>query len=480
MSIEAERAHSDGSTLHEGRSAHSHGPRQVSLWDDTLREARTAFLKSAALGIALTTLCMFCVLPIYWGSYFRMPQNLYRLTVGLIDLDSPGAAATGRTPVLGPALTSAPSRITYEYRLGYQVLDSTPFDISEATGGAPRGLDVHKWASEAVLNEDHFAVIIANANATTAAVSAFEQLIGGTQAVSYAGQGALSLYYSEGRNFETMDQWVVPDVTRVINDYIVNSAASSLVAQLAPRLGALSDAEYSAVNQTALSSILARPFSQATWNLRPVDQFAGIPATTVGMLYLLVFTYFVSLFSSIARQPIENKLRLPDLLALRILVPVVQYIFISLWISLVTLAFKVSFERFFGAGGFPLFWLSNFLAQWGAGMPMEIALSFLGPKYTAFFLILWIILNVSVVFYDLANIDHFYSYGFITPIYQAVQNGKTIIFGTKRRFGQYYGIEVAWALGGTVALAAVVVFQRRKAEREKREEEARRKEGKAQ
>lgn len=34
-------------------------------------------------------------------------------------------------------------------------------------------------------------------------MSAFEQLISGTQQVQYQSQGALSMYYSEGRNFET-------------------------------------------------------------------------------------------------------------------------------------------------------------------------------------------------------------------------------------------------------------------------------------
>ena len=78
----------------------------------------------------------------------------------MIDLDSPGAAATGRMAVLGPALTSAPSRITYKYKVGYQTLDNTQFDISGATGGTPRGVDVHQWAAEAVQNEDYFAVVI--------------------------------------------------------------------------------------------------------------------------------------------------------------------------------------------------------------------------------------------------------------------------------------------------------------------------------
>uniref|UniRef100_A0A0K3CEH1 BY PROTMAP: gi/472582605/gb/EMS20283.1/ response to drug-related protein [Rhodosporidium toruloides NP11] gi/647399075/emb/CDR43484.1/ RHTO0S08e02344g1_1 [Rhodosporidium toruloides] n=1 Tax=Rhodotorula toruloides TaxID=5286 RepID=A0A0K3CEH1_RHOTO len=454
MSTDAERRHSSSSTLHEGPGSaqKAHGPRQVQLWDASLKGARWAFIKSAALGIVLTTLFMWACLPIYWGSYFRQPENLYRLTVGLIDLDSPGAQAAGRTPFAGPALLAAPAQLAGTNHLGFRTLDNTRFDISSANGGAPRGVDVHKWAADAVQKEDYFGVIIANANATVAAVAAYEALSSGTQA-TYEGMGAYTMYYSEGRNFET----------GFLDQYVLGSAASSLFAQLAPRLASLSATQYGAVNQTALSAVLAQPFGFSTYNLRPVDEFAGIPATTVGMLYLLIFTYFVSLFWNIARGGVESKIPLGELILLRLAVPILQYIPISLFISLVTMAFKVSFHRFYGAGGFPLFWLSNFLCMTGAGMPMEIALTFLGPRYTAFFLIFWVIINVSVAFLDLADMDHFYSYGFVLPIYQAVQNGKTIIFGTKARFGQYFGIEVAWALGGMAGLVLVIIFKRRQA-----------------
>ncbi|KAL7338898.1 hypothetical protein BJY59DRAFT_727317 [Rhodotorula toruloides] len=486
MSTDAERRHSSSSTLHEGPGSaqKAHGPRQVQLWDASLKGARWTFVKSAALGIALTTFFMWACLPIYWGSYFRQPENLYRLTVGLIDLDSPGAQAAGRTPVAGPALLAAPAQLAGTNHLGFRTLDNTRFDVSSATGGAPRGVDVHVWAADAVQNEDYFGVIIANANATVAAISAYEALSSGAQA-TYEGMGAYTMYYSEGRNFETVDQWVAPGMNRFLNQYVLGSAASSLFAQLAPRLASLSATQYGAVNQTALSAVIAQPFGFSTYNLRPVDEFAGIPATTVGMLYLLIFTYFVSLFAFNARSPLESKLPLGQLIAFRLIVPVIQYIPISLFISLVTMAFKVSFHRFYGAGGFPLFWLSNFLCMTGAGMPMEVAyvpplplltlplclcsrfplrsLTFLGPRYTAFFLIFWVIINVSVAFLDLADMDHFYSYGFVLPIYQAVQNGKTIIFGTKARFGQYFGIEVAWALGGMAALMLVIIFKRRQA-----------------
>ncbi|GAA5823444.1 hypothetical protein JCM11251_000636 [Rhodosporidiobolus azoricus] len=481
MSTAAERTHSSEGTLAEregnggekGRQADS-GPRQVSLWSSELKEERAAYLKQWLLALGGITLFMWMALPIYWGAYFRQAQNLYRLTVALVDLDTPGSAALGRTPVLGPALLAAPGQLdaARKHHLGFVKVDNTPFDISNVTGGAQRGLNVFEWAMHAVVNEDYFGVIIAAPNATAQAVSAYEQLASGTQNVQYDPSGALTMYYEEGRNFETEDQWVAPGMTSFINQYVAGSAASALLAQLAPRLGALSDAQYAAINTTALGSVLAKPFGFSQWNLRPIDQFAGIPATSVGMLYLLIFTYFVSIFWNTARMGIESKLRLKDLVILRLFVPVVQYFFISLWVSLVTLAYQVSFDRWWGKGGFPLFWASNFLGQWALGMYMEIALTFLGPKYTAFFLIIDVILNVSVAFIDIADQDHFYSYGFIMPVFQAVQIGKSILFGTKSRMGQYFGINIAWAACGTLLLAAATIFKRRREEKKRALEKA--------
>ncbi|GAA6016149.1 hypothetical protein JCM10207_004460 [Rhodosporidiobolus poonsookiae] len=467
MSTAAERVHSNQETLRAdgGGEKSRPGPRQVQLWAPEVAGERMAFAKAWLKACLLISFFMWAALPIYWGAYFRQPQNLYRLTVGLIDLDTPGSAATGRTPVVGPALLATPAQLAGTHHLGFVELDNTRFDISNVTGEAQRGVNVYDWAWNAVVSEDHFGIIIANPNATDAAVSAYEQLASGTQSVSYEGSGALTMVYAEGRNFETEDQWVAPGMTSLINSQVSGAAASALLAQLQPRLTTLSDAEYAAINQTALASVLAQPFSYSQWNLRPVDQFAAIPATSVGLLYLLIFTYFVSLFANNARMPIESKICTRDLLILRLAVPIIQYVFISLWISLVTPAFGVSFDRWWGKGGFPLFWASNFLCQWALGMFMEISLTVLGPLYTAFFLILDVIINVSVAFIDIADQDHVYSYGFVVPVYQAVQVGKSIMFGTKSRMGQYFGINIAWAVCGTALLAGIIVFKRRRQEK---------------
>jgi len=88
---------------------------------------------------------------------------------------------------------------------------------------------------------------------------------------------------------------------------------------------------------------------------------------------LLIFTYFFSIYFSQARAALEPKLKLKSLLALRLISPPTFYIFLSLWVSLVSLAFQIPFNLFWGKGGFPLFWLSNWATMWGLGMAMEVA-----------------------------------------------------------------------------------------------------------
>ncbi|BGP54944.1 hypothetical protein JCM8202v2_002531 [Rhodotorula sphaerocarpa] len=442
---------SEGSTLHDGAGnvAPSHAKPQeqqqqqnesefLSLWDPSLKSQRKEFLKQWAI--------------------FKLDS----LKVALVDLDSRGANANNVNAVLGPVLLQAPQNLPNPNNLGFVQVDNSRFAVS----GGQSGLDVHEWARYAVHNADYFGVIIANANATSAAINAYQTVInGGT--VQYDATGALSMYYEEGRNFETVDQWVAPRMNSFVNNQVLPTAATDFMSLIANRISSVSAATFSNIDATALANVVSTPFAPAIFNVRPIQHFAGIPATSVGLIYVLIFTYFISMQWNSARAGLESKLRLIDLAVLRVVVPVAIYVFISLWISLVTLAFRVDFTQSYGKGGFPLFWLSNFMTMWALGMPMEVALSFLGPKYTAFFLLWWVVWNVS----DIADMAIFYRYGFGFPVYQAVENGKAIIFGTKSRFGLRFGVLTAWIVCGTAALVLTTMYKRHSAKKQKQQQQ---------
>ncbi|KAI5474766.1 response to drug-related protein [Pseudohyphozyma bogoriensis] len=437
---------------------------RVGFSDSRLADARKALFKSFWIVLLGTTVFMWICLPVYWGTYYRQEENLQRLGVGIIDLDTPACAAVSpaRTPTLGPALTSlAQAQLSSSpYHLGYEILDTTQFDLSTGTGGSPRGVVAHEWAEKAVLNEDYFGIIIVSANATLLAVDTFGDLMTGATPAAYDGSGALRLYWDESRSFDTVDEWVGPGMTNLTATAIPMGAAA-LFSQLMQIAEAdFTQAEYAAVDQSALASVLAVPFGQSTYNLRPLNAYAGIAATTIGMIYLLIFTFLVTAAWNGARMAVEPRLKLSHLIALRLLVPITGYLFISLSVALISVAFGVPFDNYYTKGGFVIFWMMLWVTQVAMGLMMELALTLLGPQYTAFFLIFWVILNVSTAFLDLGDLANFYSYGFIMPAWNAVSAAKSIAFGTKNHLVQNFAVNIGWIIVGLIALPLTVAWQR--------------------
>jgi hypothetical protein len=322
-----------------------------------------------------------------------------------------------------------------------------------------------------------FGAIVIHANATSAATQAYEQGL-----TNYSSLGAMSFYYEEARNFYTENQYVAFHTTQLMAD-----AGSQAGAQFAARQLTAATAS-TPPNYTALttsispptgvegysSSLLTQPFSYSQFNIHPFDQLIGTAATTVGQVYLIIFTFYVGLGFKQALEPFAHKMTLGSEVLVRLVIPFIGYFYISLMYSLVSLAFLVNMNRTYGKGGFPLYWCMNFVSMTGLGYIMELVLLALGPMIFPFFLLFWVVINVSVAFLDVADQDHFYSvsveglkvggeeettgqpdalmfplsfslslsffkYGFVLPVYNSVDAAKSIFYGTKNRMGKDFG-----------------------------------------
>lgn len=165
----------------------------------------------------IITVCMFTFLPselhrraaillltcriilVYFGAYYRQTENAYRLTCLILDLDSaastlsnsplsPSLTTGAYTAILGPLVTAAAERYlttiaphvnsTY-WSLGYQfpsteTLASFSLPLKDADGQIryTPGLNASEWAMERVNQQDVWAVVIVNGNATMSALNA--------------------------------------------------------------------------------------------------------------------------------------------------------------------------------------------------------------------------------------------------------------------------------------------------------------------
>lgn len=145
---------------------------------------------------------------------------------------------------------------------------------------------------------------------------------------------------------------------------------------------------------------------------------------------------------------------------MRLMVPFIGYFWISLMYSLVSLAFLIPFDRFNGRIGFFLYWILNWTTQMSLGYVLEFVLLWRGPMVLPFFLFFWIIVNVSVIFLDISNMDRVFMYGFLMPIWNNVDGTKSLIFGTKDHLAQNFGVILSWAVCGMAAVTSLVGARR--------------------
>jgi hypothetical protein len=162
-------------------------------------------------------------------------------------------------------------------------------------------------------------------------------------------------------------------------------------------------------------------------------------------------------------------LKFTHLILWRYLSTITAYLFLSLFYSLVSLAFQIPFSRtpppgraswpttdvannadYLGRGTFSAFWMLNFMGMSALGLACENVAMLVGPPWTALWLVFWVGTNISTGFYSLELAPGFYKWGYAWPLRQIVCASRTLLFGTNSRLGLNFGILTVWVVLGTI------------------------------
>ena len=229
------------------------------------------------------------VLSIYWGALFRAEQNLHRLKVYVVDFD--GRAAPYNTsaiqPIVGPAIAELARKLvdSSEPNLGYEVMQPDVFDYDPIQ------------VRQAVYNWDAWAAIVINPNASAMLHSAVNN--GNT---SYDPLGACQLVYLDSRDDTNWYDFMAPLITAFMTEAtsMVGGEWTRQVLQSAGNNATLLR------NAASVPQALSPAIGFSQYNLRPFYPYQAIPAVSIGLIYLII----VSFFSFSFYLPIHLKVRL--------------------------------------------------------------------------------------------------------------------------------------------------------------------------
>ncbi|KDQ49509.1 hypothetical protein JAAARDRAFT_42827 [Jaapia argillacea MUCL 33604] len=394
--------------------------------DPETSRARANYLKALIGGVLATSLIIWAALPIYWGALWKPINGAHNMNGWIVDYDG---------GEIGQAVTQALLSVSGPKNfMSFQVVPASQF---------PSPSDL----AAAILDEKAWMGIAINSGASNALIGA-----AGSASSSYNGSLAITVYAVEARNENAYRNILAPMINGVLQSF-----SQQFAIQFAHQLVSQN------VNVTAIltnaPNIITQPVYYTIDNIRPFNVPVASAVDFVGLIYLLILSFFTTnihyqAFAIIS--DLDRRLTLPSLLKLRLLGPILSYFVLSLSYALVSLAFKVPFSNWFGNAGFLIYWMLSWMAMSALGLALEAVLTLVTIKFTPFFLIIWLIVNVSVSLFPIQILPTIFRYGFATPFYNVSRAVRAIVFGTKNDVGLNFGVQFIWI---AISCCTLVLFQ---------------------
>jgi hypothetical protein len=400
---------------------------------------------------------------LFWGALYRQNDNIHNLGIIVVDFDGQAPYANA-APFVGPFVTKAIEQlIDAGGAPGYtfhkpEHYDNDPLKVRESV------YDFHAWAA-----------VVINPNATALLEAAVRN---GNS--SYDPLGACQIIYNSARDQTTSSSYIIPSMT-VLQKRVVSDFGRAWITHLLSLN--ISITEHIATSPQALS-----PGIEFTlYDLRPFGPPIATPAVSIGLIYLIIisffsFTFFLPIHMKYLSPKGHPPLMFRHLIAWRYCATVASYFFLSLVYSLVSLAFLMPMDaapgshvwptrnpNAYGHATFVVYWMGNWVGMTAFGLASENMAMLLGTPWTAIWLIFWVISNVATGFYALELAPAFYRWGYAWPMHNIVELTRGVLFDLHPRIGLNFGVLFAWCALDTALFPLCCYYMRWNTARVKRD-----------
>ncbi|WVN89462.1 uncharacterized protein L203_104685 [Cryptococcus depauperatus CBS 7841] len=400
------------------------------FWSPEMAAFRKIAFKILISTVVITIIVVWLCLPLYWGSLWKSNRYTDKLTARIIDRDG---GQVGQTITQG---------LLSHKNLRYFITSPSEF---------PTSADVE----HDIVQEGAWGAIVINSGISDGLLRARQN-----GDASWNGSRAIDVYYAQARQETAVNSYLVPYLQQALGQLSAEYGTKSVAQYLQANVNNATAINLLAQAPTTLSNSIYYTMN----NIRPYNQPVATAITLVGLIYMLILSFIMTMTNNAVREIISPFLTTRSYIMYRIISPICLYFPVSFFFTMVNLPFKVHFGAHYTyAGGFFLWWFTIFLGMGAVGLSTEAAITVLGPRFMAFFLIPLIIVNVSV-----ASLPHelqpwVFRYGVAMPFYNCGRIVRTIIFNTKNDIAENMGILLAWIILNFITISIGTWWFRRKA-----------------
>ncbi|CAE6337829.1 unnamed protein product [Rhizoctonia solani] len=293
-------------------SAHSH-----QLFDPVMECLLWDYMREVLIIVMMLVVLMWAALPLYWGSLAPGLSHAPNFKAWVVDFDGGPLGAFVTESVINS--TKVGNR-----HLDWEVKPASQF--SSLQDLANQVLEEKAWAA---ITSKH---INPSASSTLYVARAYGDY-------TYDQTKAVTLYIEQARNENAAGQLITPIATELLDKTLREFNARDIAAYIRAIRAHPDAVETSLESPSALAGAWWK-----TVNLKPWNAAVASPMTIIGQIYLMLFAFILTVMSHQARQRLEAQLTYRSLVALRIGLPLVAYIPISISYAMLGLFFRAPFD----------------------------------------------------------------------------------------------------------------------------------------
>ncbi|CAI5758524.1 unnamed protein product [Candida verbasci] len=383
------------------------------------------------------------VFSIYWGSMYQRETRLKNLRMLVVIEDDQTIDSV--PPLFGNQIKEVLETKEAKELGDWHIYNSTEFSkIAQRHNNN----SIEQEVMRQIHHQNYWSSIYIKQSAT---YNLYNAIIDGDSSYNVSNSSILS-YYETGRDIIATAQYVTPSIETIERMFLDrNNITQSLI----NIIGNIPN------NQNSLQ-VLAQSLQFQFYDMRPSTSSVLIAPLQIGLLYMIIVTFFQFQFFADLHMGVVKVLKGKHYLMYRLFTSIFSYFIISLMFSLVTLAFQVDFTVTFGKSGFLVYWMVSFLTMTAVGTMNEIAALLLIPIYPpllGFWLIFWVIINITPTFTPLALCPEFFRYGYALPLHNSYEISKVVFLNTwKGQFGRNIGIIIAWDVVLVVSQPFIIIL----------------------
>lgn len=433
----------------------------------------------------ILAVAVFCFLCLFWGAIFRQNENAHNLKIWVVDFDGGQPPHNEVQPFVGPFITRAIQQMVDAGGVvpGYTFRSSSDFDNDPLK------------VRESVYDFDAWAAVIINPNATALLQEAVRE-----GNASYDPMSAAQVVYNSARDQTVSSSYILPSVT-LLQKRVVTDFGRAWITHLLQNNVSLTE-----MNLNVAPQAISPGIEFTVYDLRPFGPPIATPAVSIGLIYLIIisffsFTFFLPIHMKYLSPKGHPPLHFSQLIMWRYIATVFSYFFLSLIYSFVSLAFLMPMNHqpashvwpaknpnAYGRGTFAVYWMINWVGMTAFGLASENMAMLLGTPWTALWLIFWVISNVATGFYSLELASDFFKWGYAWPMHNSkfffsimdilfgkqklmclvVELTRSILFDLHPRIGLNLGILFAWVAIDTLLFPLCCYYMRWNTARVKR------------